>query len=160
MVSKKKKIIVISLMALLLVATGVLNVVLNNSSTSNVTQQVSTVTQANFFTTYRNDRQSTRSQEVLYLEAIIASEASSAEAKANAEKMKLELIDQMDSEMVCENLIMARGFDDCIVTKTGNNVNVVVKSENLTETDINKICGVVRDVLSVTNDYIKIIPYN
>ena len=159
MVSKKKKIIVISLMALLLVATGVLNVVLNNTSSSS-TQQVSTVTQANFFTTYRNDRQATRSQEVLYLEAIIASEASSAEAKANAEKMKLELIDQMDSEMVCENLIMARGFEECIVTKTGNNVNVVVKSENLTDTDINKICSVVRDVLSVTNDYIKIIPYN
>lgn len=160
MVSKKKKIIVISLMALLLVATGVLNVVLNNNSSSNVTKQVSTVTQANFFTTYRNDRQSTRSQEVLYLEAIISSESSSAEAKANAEKMKMELIDQMDSEMVCENLIMARGFDDCIVTKTGNNVNVVVKSESLNDTDINKICSVVRDVLSVTNDYIKIIPYN
>ena len=160
MVSKKKKIIVISLMALLLVATGVLNVVLNNNSSSSGTKQVSTVTQANFFTTYRNDRQSTRSQEVLYLEAIISSESSSAEAKANAEKMKMELIDQMDSEMVCENLIMARGFDDCIVTKTGNNVNVVVKSESLNDTDINKICSVVRDVLSVTNDYIKIIPYN
>ena len=159
MVSKKKKIIVISLMALLLVATGVLNVVLNNNSSSGTTQ-VSTVTQANFFSTYRNDRQATRSQEVLYLEAIISSEASSAEAKANAEKMKLDLIDQMDSEMVCENLIMARGFDDCIVTKTGNNVNVVVKSESLNDTDINKICSVVRDVLSVTNDYIKIIPYN
>lgn len=160
MVSKKKKIIVISLMALLLVATGVLNVVLNNNSSSSGTKQVSTVTQANFFTTYRNDRQSTRSQEVLYLEAIISSESSSAEAKANAEKMKMELIDQMDSEMVCENLIMARGFDDCIVTKTGNNVNVVVKSESLNDTDINKICSVVRDVLSVTNDYVKIIPYN
>ena len=146
-------------MALLLVATGVLNVVLNNNSSSGTTQ-VSTVTQANFFSTYRNDRQATRSQEVLYLEAIISSEASSAEAKANAEKMKLDLIDQMDSEMVCENLIMARGFDDCIVTKTGNNVNVVVKSESLNDTDINKICSVVRDVLSVTNDYIKIIPYN
>ena len=160
MFSKKKKIIVISLMALLLVATGVLNVVLNNSASSSSTQTVSTVTQANFFSTYRADRQSTRSQEVLYLEAIIASEASSEQAKANAEQMKLELIDQMDSEMVCENLIMARGFDDCIVTKTGENVNVVVKSENLTSTDINKISSVVRDVLSVSNDVIKIIPYN
>lgn len=160
MVSKKKKIIIISLMALLLVATGVLNVVLNNNSTSGTTQTVSTVTQANFFSTYRSDRQSTRSQEVLYLEAIIASEASSAEAKANAEKMKIELIDKMDSEMVCENLIMARGFNDCIVTKTGDNVNVVVKSEKLSDTDINKICSVVRDVLSVSNDVIKIIPYN
>lgn len=158
MVSKKKKIIIISLMAVLLVATGVLNVVLNNKSTS-TTQTVNTVSSANFFSTYRFDRQSTRDQEVLYLDAIITSEVSSQEAKTSAEAKKASLIEQMDKEMVCENLIMARGFDDCIVSMVGANANVVVKSQSLSDTDINKICSVVNDIFQTTNECIKIIPY-
>lgn len=158
MISKKKKIIIISVMAVLLVATGVLNVILNNQ-TSSKTQTVSTVSSANFFSTYRLDRQSTRDQEVLYLDAIIASEASSQEAKDSAEEKKSKLIEQMDKEMVCENLIMARGFDECIVSMVGDNANVVVKAQTLSENDINKICSVVNDIFKTTNDCIKIIPY-
>ena len=77
MLTKKKKIIVLSVMLVLLVVTGYLNVVLNNG-TLPVGGNINT---GNFFATYRTDRQATRAQEISYYDAIIASESSSAEAK-------------------------------------------------------------------------------
>jgi len=84
MLSKKKKIFILVGMVALLVVTGYVNVLLNNSAQAN--KKGSEEVQAgNFFTTYRADRQTTRNQTMLYLEGIIQSEASSAEAKAEAE---------------------------------------------------------------------------
>ncbi len=153
--NKKKKIIIISVMMLLLVITGVLNIVLNN----NVTKQASTtVTTGNFFATYRTDRQSTRDQELLYYEAIIKSESSTIDAKNLAETKKLSLIDNMETELVTEGLIKAQGFEDCIVTTSASCVNVVVKSGELSSSEVKKIVSIVREQTGAKIDNIKIIP--
>ncbi len=76
---KTKKIIVLSVMVALLVATGVLNFVLSdklNKTSDDVTEQQSTVTQT-FFAAARSDRDATRESEFLYLDAIMNSEDSS-----------------------------------------------------------------------------------
>lgn len=153
--SKKKKIIILSVMMLLLVVTGVLNLVLGN----NVAKQTSTtVTTGNFFTTYRTDRQSTRDQELLYYEAIIKSDSSTADAKNLAESKKLSLIDNMETELVTEGLIKAQGFEDCIVTSSANCVNVVVKSGELSASEVKKIVSIVKEQTGAKIDNIKIIP--
>ena len=153
--SKKKKIIIISVMMLLLVVTGVLNIVLNN----NFTKQASTnVTTGNFFATYRTDRQSTRDQELLYYEAIIKSEDSTIDAKNLAESKKLSLIDNMETELVTEGLIKAQGFEDCIVTTSASCVNVVVKSGELSSSEVKKIVSIVKEQTGAKVDNIKIIP--
>lgn len=153
--SKKKKIIILSVMTLLLVVTGVLNIVLNN----NISAQTSTtVTTGNFFVTYRSDRQSTRDQEMLYYEAIITSKNSSADAINLAETKKLNLITSMETELVTEGLIKAQGFEDCIVTTSGNSVNVIVKSGELTSKEVAKIVSIVKEQTGAKLDNIKIIP--
>ena len=104
--SKKKKIIILSVMMCLLIVTGVLNIVLNNNlSVSNTS---TTVTSGNFFVTYRTARQSTRDQELLYYDAILSSETSSADTKNLAESKKLSLISSMETELVTEGLIKLR----------------------------------------------------
>ena len=55
---KRTKIIILSLMIVLLGVTGYLNIVLNNS-VKNVNANTTT---ASYFTSYRNDRSSTRDQ--------------------------------------------------------------------------------------------------
>ena len=90
---KRTKIIIITVMVLLLGVTGFLNVMLNNSvSNSN---NDNTQTTASYFQTYRSDRESTRDQEMLYYDAIIASETSTEDAIKSAEESKLALIEQM-----------------------------------------------------------------
>jgi len=153
--SKKKKIVILSVMVALLVVTGVLNIVLGDNYTK---QASATVTTGNFFATYRTDRQSTRDQELLYYEAIITSENSSVDAINLAETKKLSLITNMETELVTEGLIKAQGFEDCIVTSSANSVNVVVKAGELTSSEVAKIVSIVKEQTGASIDNIKIIP--
>jgi stage III sporulation protein AH len=152
---KKTKIIIITVMVLLLGVTGYLNVMLNNS-VSSTTEEVTT--SASYFQTYRSTRESTRDQEMLYYDAIISSETSTADAIKNAEEKKLDLISQMEKELVVEGLIKAKGFEDCIVTISEANVNAVVKSSNLSSSEVAQIVAVIQSQLATSIENIKIIP--
>lgn len=154
--SKKKKIVILATMFVLLVVTGYLNIVLNGNATT-VTNSENVVT-GNFFTTYRTDRQSTRDEEIAYYDAIIASATSSAEAKANAEAKKQNLIANMELELVTEGLIKAKGFEDVIVTSSNTAINVIVKSASLTSGEVAQIVSIVKEQANVSLDNIKIIP--
>lgn len=160
--SKKKKIIILSVMIGLLAITGYINVALNNSlsakkTTNNTTTPTSATTQS-FYTTYKSERESTRQQELQFYEAIIASQTSSAEAVKEAEQNKLDLIQQMEKELVVEGIIVGKGFDDAIVTQSSANVNVFIKSAELTSSEVAIITDVVREQLGVDIDKIIIIP--
>jgi len=154
--SKKKKIIILSVMMCLLIVTGVLNIVLNNNLSTSSTS--TTVTTGNFFVTYRTDRQSTRDQELLYYDAILNSETSSADSKNLAETKKLSLISAMETELVTEGLIKAQGFEDCIVTTSANTVNVIIKSGELGKAEVKKIFSIVKEQTGASFDNIKVIP--
>ena len=156
MVSKKKKIIVLSVMMVLLVATGFLNLALNNSTPTQPTS--GEISSANFFTTYRADRQATRNQEILYLDAIISSETATTEAKQVAENKKVEIVKMMEQELVLEGLIKSKGFEDTIVTMTTSNINVIVKDATLEAGEVAQIVSIVKDSTGKDIDNIKIIP--
>ena len=155
MVNKRKKIIILSVMVVLLVVTGFLNITLNNATT---VPTASTTTTENFFSTYRTDRNSTRSQEVLYYDAILASASASTEAKQVAETKKKELIALMETELVIEGLIKSKGFEDAIVTMSTQNINVIVKDTALETSEVAQIVQVVQDSTGKDIDNIKIIP--
>ena len=156
--SKKKKIIILSVMIALLLVTGYVNVALNSSLSSSATHTSASTSNANFYTTYRNERESTRTQEIQFYDSILASATSSGEAKAEAEENKLALITQMEKELVTEGIIIGKGFEDVIVTSSSANVNVFVKTEALTATEVAQITSVVTEQLGVAIDKIVIIP--
>lgn len=151
---KAKKAIILGVFSLLLLVTGGVNIYLNNRATSQANANIQT--SANFFNNYRSDRKSTRDQEKLYLDAIIASETTSAEAKANAEAERLKLITNMDSIMNIENLIKAKGFSDVIVSATANTINVIVETGGLTNAEVAQIVDVVKNNSDYSIDSIKI----
>ncbi|MCL2062569.1 MAG: SpoIIIAH-like family protein [Firmicutes bacterium] len=142
MLSKKKKIIVLCGMAALLVVTGVLNIVLNRVSAPPVE---GTQDYRSLFQTYRADRIATRDQTFLYLDAIIRSEASSADAIAAAEAQKLLMTQNMQLELELEGLIKGIGFEDAFITLGTENINVIVKTDALTEDEANRILAVILD---------------
>lgn len=156
--SKKKKIIILSVMVALLLVTGYVNVALNSSLSSSTTQTSSTAVNANFYTTYRNERESTRTQEIQFYDSIIASATSSDDAKKEAETNKMALISLMEKELVTEGIIRGKGFEDAIVTSSDSNVNVFVKCAELTSAEVAQISSVVTEQLSVELDKVIIIP--
>ncbi len=159
MVSKKKKIVVLSVMFGLLVLTGFLNLSLNKISSSGDVINTSTqVTSANFFSTYRTDRDTARTQEKLYYQAVLDSSGSSAEAKKSAETSLANLAATVENELYLESNIKMKGYEDVVVSLTDNFVNVMVKASELKDDQVTQIVKVVQDQTKKSIDNIKIIP--
>ena len=157
MLSKKKKFLIVGVFVVLLAVTGALNIIINNRVVENVNSELG-ATAANFFATYRADRQDTRDQEIVYLDAIIASASSSAEAKSAAESKRQSLVAQMDSELMLEGLINAKGFEDAIVSTSSSNINVIVKSAELNDSEVAQRVEIIQGQTNYNLDNIKIIP--
>lgn len=155
MSSKLKKVLVLSSFCVLLLVTGGVNILVNNLATDDVAAQVSS--NATFFSNYRDDRQETRNQEILYLDAIIASEATSAEAKSAAEAERLALVKNMEVALKLENLILAKGFEDVVVSTSSSNISVMVETAGLTSGEVAQIVDVVINNSDYAIDNIKII---
>ena len=160
--SKKKRFFIISAFCLLLLVTGTINIMVNNSiisssdSTTNASSNNAVV--GNFFTNYRTNRTDTRNEELMYLEAIISSSTSSAEAITNAEKEKIKIVTAMESELALEGLIKAKGFEDVIISDMNNSITVIVKSAELNKSEVAQIVEVVQTQTNYDIENIKIIP--
>lgn len=154
-----KKIIVLISLVLLLVATGCLNYFLTVKNNKIGGAGASEEPIPTFFATYRTDREATRAQEILYLEDIIAGANSDEATIANAQAKKLELVDSMEVELALEGLIKAKGFEDCVVTISKDNVNVVVKDSELALDEAAQILDIIVGETDYTATDVVIIPY-
>lgn len=157
MKTNKKKIIVLVSLVVLLVATGVLNYFLNLRSLPNDDEGIVTPT---FFMSYRQDREATRAEEILYLDGIISSTTADEETITNAQQKKLGICDVMETELILEGLIKARGFEDCVVTISTDNVNVVVKQEELSLEEAAQILDIIVTETTFTAPNVVIVPYS
>lgn len=83
-----------------------------------------------------------RNQVISMLTDVIA-ETKDGPEKNNATQQKLKIIDYMNKEKVVENLIQNKGFADALVLITDTSVNVTVNKEEITQSDIAKICDIV-----------------
>ena len=153
---KRTKIIILSVMVLLLGVTGYLNVVLNNSLNKDST--TTTTSTASYFASYRQDRESSRERELSYYQAIVDSEASTTDEISTAKQCMLDLVAQIEKELVVEGLIKGLGFEDCVMTLTPENINVVVKSTGLVENEVAQIVSILQEQLSADLESIKIMP--
>ena len=141
-------------LCLLLAAAVVTNVLVNRGREN--TQQTggresSGVTQvtaqgraqnADFFASYREERDTVRTQELAYLDAIVAQGADT-ETLSDAQQQKLELVNAMETELTVENLVRAKGFTDVIVSIHKGNINVVVGADSLSDEQVAQILDIV-----------------
>ncbi len=158
MKGNKKKIAVLSVMLVLLVASAVLNVLLNNKLTKQQGQVANvdnkpTVTET--FSSFRSTRETTRQELFDYLDAIITAESSSKDAKSAAETQKQSVCKQMEDELLLERLIQARGFRDVIVTLSDKTCTVVVADDDLQANEVAQILSIVTSETDYTaNDVV------
>ena len=156
--TKKKKIIILSCMIALLTVTAVFNFLF---TTDTYTQEESTiVSSANYFTQYRTERMNTRNEELLQLDSIISSSSDGSAERNEALKMKTELTNITEKELLLESLIKAYGFEDAVVVIgiDSNNVNVITKSSDLTTDDAIKIYTIIQEENIASPENVKIIP--
>ncbi len=155
-----RKAIVISAMVLLLLVTGLLNwkyIANNNDNSAVVDQQKQDVETASFFTTYKSERTLNREEEMTYLDSVIANANTDSETINEAQQMKMEIVANMELESTLEGLLVAKGFEDAIVTFGSTSVNVVIKDAELTSAKVAQILDVVTTETQYTASEVKVI---
>lgn len=155
-----KKTIVIAGLVLLLAVTGILNW----SFASNQQQQLeqpddeNNISQSvNSFADFRTERERIRTQELTSIDSIINNENTDTETLAEAQKMKLEIADIMEKELLIEGLLKAKGFEDAVITLSDESVNVIVKQVDLNEQQVAQVLEIVlRETDNMTAENVKI----
>lgn len=155
--SKTKKIIVMSSLVFLLALTAVLNVLLAQNRTANGDTAVAT---ANYFTNYRSERTTTRSEELVQLDSVIALYDEDSEKYLEAVNLKMKIVEIMEKELYFETMIKSKGFSDAVVSIgiDSENVNVFVNSDELDMTTALSIYNCLKDEAGVIPENIIIMP--
>lgn len=157
--TKRKKIIILSCMVALLAVTAIFNFVLSTNRVTENNEPVSS-SSASYFTQYRSERLTTRNEEILQLDAVIASAQENSAEYNQALNMKTTLTANTEKEMLLENLIRAYGFEDAVVMigLESQNVNVIAKAEELTTDDAIIIYTIISEEIAISPENVKIIP--
>ena len=108
----------------------------SEASSSGVLQQMT------FFESFRSERDTTRAQEIAYIDSIIE-QGADAETMADAQQQKLSIVNHMEKEMTVESLLKAKGFSDAAVTLHAGSVNVVLSAETLSEEQVAQVLDIV-----------------
>ncbi len=123
---KVRKIALMTGLLALLVVTGYLNFSLNQKA---VSINAGSKTETNMFVTLKENRADSRTAQQMLLQEIVANQAASEEARAEAQTALTNLAETIAYENNTENLIAAQcGYEDVIVSRNGSKLNVIVKS--------------------------------
>lgn len=155
--SKRKKIFIMSSLVFLLALTAILNVLL----ASNVIATGETaVTTSNYFSTFRTERATTRSEELMQLDSVIALYEEGSDRYNEAVEMKLRIVEMMENELLLETLIKSRGFSDAVVTigMESDNVNVFINSDELNLNTALSIYTILKEEVGIAPGSIIILP--
>lgn len=160
-----KRVMTAAGLCLLVAAAVVTNLIINRTKTeetsaskpSDVTavSAQSVPSGTSFFAAYREERDNVRTQELAYLDAIVAQGADQ-ETLSDAQKQKLALVNAMETELTVENLVRAKGFADVIVSIHDGNVNVVVGANRLNDEQVAQILDIVLRETGKTAENVKI----
>lgn len=157
--NNKKKIIIMSCLVALLAVTAVFNFVLAGTQLTSASE-TDTVTVANYFTTYRTERTSTRSEELLQLDSVIALYDEGSEKYEEATAAKLKIVKMMENELTLETMIKSLGFSDAVVSigYDSDNVNVFINSSELSYDSALSIYNMLKNETGVVAGNVIIMP--
>ncbi|TCO68425.1 SpoIIIAH-like family protein [Caldanaerobacter subterraneus] len=172
MVYMRKRLIAIVSLILLIATAFVLNYGYTekkvdnakNSSTQEVSQkavETSAYTQGKYiasgiFTAYREEREINRSRSIDALKEIVENKNTSQATRDEAQKQIIKLTEITNQEMIIENLIKAKGFQDAVVMIDNGIVNVIVQADKLSEEEVAQIVEIVSRQTGASLDNIKI----
>lgn len=122
-------------------------------------KQVSAQTseEIDYFSQAKLNRESARSKKIDILNQVIENQNTDEQTKQSAQQDLLEVAGFTDIEAVCENLIIAKGFEKAVCFINDNSVTVTVKAEKLSDEDAAKIQEIVAGNTGISTKYIKIV---
>ena len=113
-----------------------------------------------YFSEARLNRQQARDSAMSLLQQAAKDDKASQETIQEANQAIQTMANYTLTEAQIENLVVAKGFTDCVAFLTDTGINVVVSgaAKDLTDTDVAKIGEIVMEQTGLKTDQIKIIP--
>ena len=108
-----------------------------------------TLSVTDYFTQAKLERDIKRSEAMDMLTQILDAQSTGKEARAEAEDEIHHLADYTEKEVMMENLIRAKGYEDAFVFMGENLISIAVKSGGLNEVD----AAVITDIAISTSGY-------
>lgn len=145
---KVRKIALMTGLLALLVVTGYLNFTLNQNA---VTINAGSKTETNMFVTLKENRADSRLAQQMLLQEIVSNSNASEDARNEAQTALTSLAETIAYENNTENLIAAQcGYDDVIVSRNGNKLNVIVKSaeSEISNENLQKIMKIMANAMN------------
>lgn len=124
---------------------------------NNTAAQMAKNLESDFFIDYKLERDRLRSQEADYLRELINNPNAGIESKEKAQQDLIALSQKVEKEMIVENLIKAKGFEDAVIFFSDEFVNIVIKTNGLLPKDVAQVTDVVTKTTGITVDKITII---
>ena len=115
---------------------------------------------AAYFAQARIDRTQSRDEAIETLSMIINGGDSTSEEQTVATENAVAMSKLIEAESKIENLIIAAGFEDCVVYLDGEKANIVVKSDGLTAQQAAQIKSILLNEVDVKNENIRIFDVN
>ncbi|HHY14076.1 MAG TPA: SpoIIIAH-like family protein [Thermoanaerobacterales bacterium] len=117
-------------------------------------------TNNDFFIEYKLKRDRLRSKEIEILQEIVQDPNIDTETRHEARDSLQKIIRDMENELIIENMIIGRGYDDSIIVLSKEFALVIVKSEGLEDKKVAQICDIVSNRTNLPLDCITISEYN
>ena len=111
----------------------------------------------NYFAVSVVNRQRARDQELELLSVIIENSESLPDVKTKALNDMAAIAFDIEHEINIEILIKAKGFDDCVAVVSGENANIIVKTDGLMPNEIAQIKEIVYEQAGILPQNTKII---
>ncbi|MBQ7902000.1 MAG: SpoIIIAH-like family protein, partial [Clostridia bacterium] len=102
-----------------------------------------TQVEEDYFESARSKRQTDRDAAISLLNDTVNNTASSSQARKEASDKIAAIADNIIKESAAEDILKSKGYSDAVVHMAETEINVAVKSKELTEADVSKI----RDVI-------------
>lgn len=107
------------------------------------TVTASSIVSENYFTTAKFTRTQARDEAVETIATVLMDENLTDEDKQQVSAKAIALTDIIEMESRIENLIKAKGFDECVVYITENSASVVVKTDGLDQDSATQIKNII-----------------
>lgn len=134
--------------------TSNMNEVTTNSQAENINK-----TNSEYFTSSKLERENMYSQMLENYQKILNNPNVSEEQKAIASQEIKSINDVKNAIMICENLITTKGFEKVVMFVNGESINVVVKSEKLSQEQVAQIQNIVTREMNSTAENIHIMTH-
>jgi len=110
-----------------------------------------------YFSAAAINREKSRDEALQTLQVVVDSAEEFPETRDKALSEILEIASCIEIETTVEEMIKAKGFEDCVAIISGDNINVIVKSDGLLTSEVAQITDIVKSETGYSAENIRIV---